>query len=76
MSDIDKYGKKRIGIATNWNYHDYGGMLQAFATQAVLDGCGFDVEVIDARPLGYAIARRKMLSFVRTAYDLSIVHEK
>lgn len=76
MSDIDKYGKKRIGIATNWNYHDYGGMLQAFATQAVLDGCGFDVEVIDARPLGSAIARRKMLYFVRNAYDLSIVHEK
>lgn len=65
-----------IGLATNWNYPDYGGMLQSFASQTTIQNLGYNVEVIDARPLDHDITRRKLTYFARNIFDLSIVKEK
>ena len=41
---------KRIGILTFHCAHNYGAVLQAYATQELLRGAGHDVQVIDYRP--------------------------
>lgn len=41
---------KKIGILTFHCAHNYGAVLQAFATQELLRDAGCDVEVIDYRP--------------------------
>lgn len=44
---------KRIGIVTVHHYHNYGSMLQAFATQYALEHfCGCKAEIIDVCPPG------------------------
>lgn len=40
----------KIGILTFHCAHNYGAMLQTYATQELLRGAGHDVEVIDYRP--------------------------
>lgn len=41
---------EKIGILTFHCAHNYGAVLQAYATQELLKGVGYDVEVIDYRP--------------------------
>ncbi|WP_080803511.1 polysaccharide pyruvyl transferase family protein [Arabiibacter massiliensis] len=66
----------RIGIATNWQYPDYGGMIQAFATQLAVESLGCIAEVLDAENLQGDINSRKMKYFLRNITDLSVVREK
>lgn len=66
----------QVGVASNWNYPDYGGMLQAFATQEAFERMGWHIEMIDARGVQKTINRRKMGYFLRNGFDLSIVREK
>ena len=51
--------KTKIALAINYNYPDYGGMLQAFATQFFLEMNGFDTKAIDFNELSSDINRRK-----------------
>lgn len=67
---------KLIGIATNWQYPDYGGMLQAYATQMAIDELGCNAEVLDASALQNDINFRKMKYFARNIFDFSIAAEK
>lgn len=39
--------KKRIGIITMHRLYNYGSALQAYALQHVIEGMGFDAEIID-----------------------------
>lgn len=66
----------RVGIATNWSYPDYGGMLQALATQTAVSSLGCNVEVLDARNLQANIDRRKLRYFAKHVLDFSILKEK
>lgn len=66
----------KIGLAINFDYPDYGGMLQAFATQRVLDKQGIDSEAICFDGLKGDINRRKWKYFLSNLNDLSIVKEK
>lgn len=66
----------RIALAINYDYHDYGGMLQAFATQRVLEKHGIESEAICFDRLKGEINRRKWLYFLSNITDLSIVKEK
>lgn len=65
-----------VGIASNWNYPDYGGMLQAFATQIALDKMGWRTEMIDARGVQQIINARKVRYFLKNIFDGSILKEK
>lgn len=68
--------KPRIAIATNWQYPDYGGMIQAYASQLAVESLGCDVEVLDASNLQGDIDSRKMKYFLKNITDLSVVREK
>lgn len=68
--------KKRVAMAINYDYHDYGGMLQAFASQWALLKNGIDAEAIDFDNLKGDIAKRKWKYFLSNLMDLTIVKEK
>lgn len=40
----------RIGVLTMHNFYNYGAMLQAFATQVVIEDMGHDIKFIDYYP--------------------------
>ncbi len=67
---------KRVGLAINYDYHDYGGMLQAYATYRKLKELGYQPEAINIDHLKKSINKRKMGYFARNILDSSIVKEK
>lgn len=38
---------KKIGMAINYNYHDYGGILQAYASFKKIKDLGYEPEAIN-----------------------------
>lgn len=40
-------GRKRVGVITQHSYHNYGSLLQAYATNSLLNELGYDCELID-----------------------------
>ena len=66
----------KIALAINYDYPDYGGMLQAFATQRVLEKQGVESEAICFDELKGDINKRKWKYFLSNMLDLSIVKEK
>lgn len=69
-------GNKKVALAINYDYHDYGGMLQAFATQRALMKIGVDSEAIDFDCLKGDINKRKWKYFLSNILDVTIVKEK
>ena len=67
---------RKVALAVNYDYHDYGGMLQAFATQKALNKMGVESEVINFDMLKGDINKRKWKYFLGNITDLSIVKEK
>lgn len=67
---------KKIGMAINYDYHDYGGMLQAYASYKKIMDLGYCPEVIDIENISKDIRKRKILYFMRNIFDVSIVKEK
>ena len=67
---------KKVALAINWDYHDYGGMLQAFATQQALNKLGIDSEAINFDNLKGDINKRKWKYFLFNILDITIVKEK
>lgn len=67
---------KKIALVINYDYHDYGGMLQAFATQKALTKLGVDSEAINYDNLKADINRRKWKYFLSNIVDVTIVKEK
>lgn len=66
----------KVALAINYDYHDYGGMLQAFATQRYLDKKGISSEAIDFTNMKGDINQRKWSYFLSNILDVSIVKEK
>lgn len=66
----------KVALAINYDYHDYGGMLQAFVTQRFLTKNGIDSDVINFDKLKGDINKRKWRYFLSNIFDLSIVKEK
>lgn len=55
---------KKIGIVTVHHYHNYGSMLQAFATQYAIEKyCGCQAEIIDVCPPGLFYISRKSYNY-------------
>lgn len=67
---------KKIALAINYDYHDYGGMLQSYATQVALTKLGYDSFAINYDNLKGDINHRKIDYFLRNILDRSIVKEK
>ena len=66
----------KVALAINYDYHDYGGMLQAFATQRFLGKQGIDSHAINFDNVKRDISRRKWKYFLSNMMDISIVKEK
>ena len=66
----------KVALAINYDYHDYGGMLQAFATQRFLEKQGIDSDAINFDNVKRDISRRKWKYFLSNMMDISIVKEK
>ena len=66
----------KVALAINYDYHDYGGMLQAFATQRFLEKQGIDSDSINFDNVKGDISRRKWKYFLSNIMDISIVKEK
>lgn len=63
----------KVALAINYDYHDYGGMLQAFATQRFLTKNGIDSDAINFDNLKGDINKRKWRYFLSNIFDISIV---
>ena len=66
----------KVALAINYDYHDYGGMLQAFATQRFLEKQGIESNAINFDNIKGDISRRKWKYFLSNIMDFSIVKEK
>ena len=66
----------KVALAINYDYHDYGGMLQAFATQRYLEKQGIESDAINFDNVKGDISRRKWKYFLSNMMDISIVKEK
>lgn len=73
---LNNSNRPRIAIATNWKYPDYGGMIQAYASQLAVESLGFEPEVLDVHNLQDDIDSRKMKYFLKNITDISVVREK
>lgn len=67
---------KKIGLAINYDYPDYGGMLQAYATYYKLKKLGYEPEALNIDNLAGSIKKRKIKYFAKNILDFSIVKEK
>lgn len=66
----------KVALAINYDYHDYGGMLQAFATQRYLEKQGIESDAINFDNVKGDISKRKWKYFLSNIMDVSIVKEK
>ena len=67
---------KRVGMAINYDYPDYGGMLQAYASFRKISDLGFIPEAINIDALSKDIRKKKIIYFAQNILDVSIVREK
>ncbi|WP_295090357.1 polysaccharide pyruvyl transferase family protein [Ruminococcus sp.] len=67
---------KKVGMAINYDYPDYGGMLQAYASFRKIRDLGYEPEAINIDAISSDIRKRKVLYFAKNILDLSIVKEK
>lgn len=49
---------KKIAIVTWWQHRNYGGILQAYALQRILESWGYDSEFVDFLPERYDSSRK------------------
>ena len=67
---------KKIGMAINYDYPDYGGMLQAYASYRKIRDLGYDPEAINIKAISGDIRNKKIKYFAKNIFDISIVKEK
>ncbi|MDD3416129.1 MAG: polysaccharide pyruvyl transferase family protein [Lachnospiraceae bacterium] len=67
---------KKIAIVSCYFQHNYGSMLQAYATQMVLDKLGYDNETIDISGFNQEIKKAKIKYFIKASLTSSILASK
>ena len=55
----------KVALAINYDYHDYGGMLQAFATQRFLLKNGIDSDAINFDCVKSDICKPPLMSLAK-----------
>ena len=69
-------GNNKIAMAINYDYPDYGGMLQAYALYSVIKRMGYEPYAININLLNNDIRVKKCKYFLENIFDLSILQEK
>lgn len=67
---------KKIGIVSCYFQHNYGSMLQALATQMVLDKLNYGNETINVSGFNSEIKKAKLLYFVKASLTSDILLSK
>lgn len=67
---------KKTAIVSCYFQHNYGSMLQAYATQMVLDKLGYENETIDIAGFNHEIKEAKILYFAKASLTSDIVFSK
>lgn len=67
---------KKIAIVSCYFQHNYGSMLQAYATQMVLDKLGYENETIDISGFNNEIKKAKLLYFAKASLSSDILLSK
>ena len=67
---------KKIAIVSCYFKHNYGSMLQAYATQLALDKLGYENETINISGFTSEIKKAKMLYFVKASLTSDILLSK
>lgn len=64
---------KKIGVVSCYFQHNYGSMLQAYATQLVLDKLNYDNETIDITGFSREIRQAKAKYFIKASLTSNIL---
>lgn len=64
---------KKVGIVSCYFQHNYGSMLQAYATQMALDEMGIDNETIDISEINGEIKKAKIKYFLKASLTSDIL---
>lgn len=67
---------KKVGIVSCYYMKNYGSMLQAYATQKILDDFGIENETICIKGLALIIKFRKIKYFITKIFDLDTIKNK
>ena len=67
---------KKIAIVTCYFQHNYGSMLQAYATQMVLDKLEYENETIDISGFNHEIKKAKIKYFLKASLTSDILFSK
>lgn len=67
---------KKVAIVSCYFQHNYGSMLQAYATQMALDKLGYENETIDISGFNREIKKAKMCYYVKAAITSDILLSK
>lgn len=67
---------KKIGIVSCYFQHNYGSMLQAYATQMALDKLGYENETIDITGFNHEIRNAKLKYFAKASLTSDILLSK
>lgn len=67
---------KKVAIVSCYFQHNYGSMLQAYATQMALDKLGYENETINIFGFNSEIKRAKILYFVKASLTSDILLSK
>ena len=68
--------KKKVGIVSCYFQHNYGSMLQAYATQMALDRLGYEYETIDISGFRGDIRKEKIKYFIKASLTSDILFYK
>ena len=67
---------KKTAIVSCYFQHNYGSMLQAYATQMALDKLGYENETIDISGFNHEIKKAKILYFAKASLTSDILLSK
>ena len=67
---------KKTAIVSCYFQHNYGSMLQAYATQMALDKLGYENETIDISGFNHEIKKAKLLYFAKASLTSDILLSK
>ena len=66
----------KVAIISCYFQHNYGSMLQAYATQMALDKMGYENETIDISGFNHEIRKAKMKYFAKASLTSDILLSK
>lgn len=65
--------EKKTAIVSCYFQHNYGSMLQAYATQMALDKLGYENETIDIAKFNHEIKKAKMIYFAKASLTSDVL---